>query len=645
MIEIRKSESVLNLILKVLFLAIIMFILLFFLLFKTAFADSNTSSANSIVWDSSYDIAAYNVDVKVNSDNVLEITETITADFHEEKHGIYRKIPLSAQSDSLNNYSFAKKHVSDIRDINVTDEKGNAIAYEKSIEGENLELKIGEGDKTLKGKHTYVIKFNYDIGEDKNKEYDELYYNVIGHEWDTAISNITFEVKMPKDFDQNNVSVISGFSDSEALDGQVSYSIDGNTIKGKTTALFISPGMGVTIRAKLPEGYFYGFKDENNIDLTMLYEIFMVLSFLLFIVWGRNKRIYAIEEISLLDNLNPAEAGYLLEGSIKSRHTVALIIYWANKGYLNIWNDLNNDFVLTKLREANNEMKDYEKIMFNKLFQERDTVTAKELDNNFYSTVSTVNASIIRYFKDPDKILYTKTGVIAQWVSFIFAGLSIGLMVGKTVGTYDFSLFAGMAAGIITFIFTLIFAAVVGYLVKDSRTKSKILLIITIIICMLILSFIRKVVADYTSIFEAYGSAVSAFVCIILGAYSKRRTDQYNSWLSKLMGFKNYIQMKENFIFKNEIEANEFYIYDVLPYAYALGLSKEWTDKLSNISSPLPKWFNNQNNENLTLMYFMVTLNHNLTNYENNMTSSPSDSSYSGGDSGGGSGGGGGGSW
>lgn len=84
------------------------------------------------------------------------------------------------------------------------------------------------------------------------------------------------------------------------------------------------------------------------------------------------------------------------------------------------------------------------------------------------------------------------------------------------------------------------------------------------------------------------------------------------------MGFKNYIKMKESFRFKNHIEANEFYIYDVLPYAYAFGLSKKWTDKFSNLSSPLPTWFNNQNNEN-------------------NITSSPSDGSYSGGDSGGGS--------
>lgn len=642
---IRKSEKNLRVILKSLFLVLIMLILIFFLPFKTPSADSNSLSSKSKIWDSSYDIAAYNVDVKVNTDNVLDVTETITTDFHEEKHGIYRKIPLSAQIDSLNDNTIVKKHVSDIRDISVTDENGKTIAYEKSVEGENLELKIGEGDKTLKGKHTYVIKFSYDIGNDNNKEYDELYYNLIGHEWDTAISNISFEVHMPKDFDKNNLSVISGFSSSEPLDEQVSYSIDGNTIKGKVDDLFISPGRGVTIRVKLPEGYFYGFKDKDNITLTLLYEIFMVLSFLLFLVWGRNKRIYESEEISLPDNLNPAEAGYLLEGNIKSRHTVALIIYWANKGYLNIWNDLNNDFVLTKLREADNEMKDYEKLMFNKLFEERATVTAKELNNNFYSTVSTVNASIVRYFDDSTKSLYTKTGVLAQWVSFIFAGLSIGLMVGKTVGVYDFSLYAGMASGIITFIFTLIYAAVIGYLVKSSRTTSKIKLIISIVICLLILGIIGKVAADYTSDLEAYGSAVSAFVCIVFGAYSKRRTDQYNSWLSKLIGFKKYIQTKESFRFKNGFEANEFYVYDVLPYAYAFGLSKEWIDKLSNISNPLPTWFNNKNNENFSLMYFIVALNHNLTNYENNMTSSPSDGSYSGGDSGGGFGGGGGGSW
>ena len=40
-----------------------------------------------------YKIEKYKVDINVNENNVLNVTETIDANFEIEKHGIFRKIP------------------------------------------------------------------------------------------------------------------------------------------------------------------------------------------------------------------------------------------------------------------------------------------------------------------------------------------------------------------------------------------------------------------------------------------------------------------------------------------------------------------------------------------------------------------------
>src|SRR5690625_366186 len=48
-----------------------------------------------------YEITSYDVNIEVSEDNVLHITETITAYFNTSKHGIVRVIPLNG---TLNRY-------------------------------------------------------------------------------------------------------------------------------------------------------------------------------------------------------------------------------------------------------------------------------------------------------------------------------------------------------------------------------------------------------------------------------------------------------------------------------------------------------------------------------------------------------------
>ena len=46
---------------------------------------------------------------------------------------------------------------------------------------------------------------------DNLKDFDELYYNIIGTDWDCNIDKVTFKISMPSDFDASNI----GFSHGE----------------------------------------------------------------------------------------------------------------------------------------------------------------------------------------------------------------------------------------------------------------------------------------------------------------------------------------------------------------------------------------------------------------------------------------------
>ena len=73
---------------------------------------------------------------------------------------------------------------------------------------------------------TYVIKYNYNIGKDKLKNEDELYFNLIGNEWDAEIENVTFNIKMPKPFNEENLGFSSGYEGS-TNNANVEYDIEG----------------------------------------------------------------------------------------------------------------------------------------------------------------------------------------------------------------------------------------------------------------------------------------------------------------------------------------------------------------------------------------------------------------------------------
>ena len=94
---------------------------------------------------------------------------------------------------------------------------------------------------------------------------------------------------------------------------------------------------------------------------------------------------------------------------------------------------------------------------------------------------------------------------------------------------------------------------------------------------------------------------------------------------------------------------NPQYFYDILPYAYVLGISDKWIKKFETINLQAPNWYDS--NTSFNAITFGSFISNTMNSAHSSMASSPSSSSSSsggssgGGSSGGGSGGGGGGSW
>lgn len=317
---------------------------------------------------SEYTIQTYDINMIVNEDNTFDITENITAYFNVAKHGIYRKIPLKNSITRIDGTKSSNRVK--ITDINVSEE------YATSNENGYKVIKIGNANETLTGKHSYTIKYKYNIGKDPLKNADELYFNLIGDQWDTSISNVSFTIIMPKSFDKSLLGFSSGNVGS-TNSSNVTYSVNGNIITGNTINT-LNAGQALTVRLTLPEGYFVG--ASSNVDMFSIFVIILCAVFVLIAdrLWakfGKDDDVIETVEFYPPEGYNSAEVGFLYNGSADTKGIISLLIYLANQGYLKIEEteekgifSKSKSFRITKIKDytGNNEC---ERIFFNGLFK------------------------------------------------------------------------------------------------------------------------------------------------------------------------------------------------------------------------------------------------------------------------------------
>ena len=147
-------------------------------------------------------------------------------------------------------------------------------------------------------------------------------------------------------------------------------------------------------------------------------------------------------------------------------------------------------------------------------------------------------------------------------------------------------------------------------------------------------------------------STVVTYAFVLL---MKSRTKKSAALQGKILGFKDFIEAAELNKLKMLVEENPEYFYDIMPYAYVMGLSDKWAKNFENIPTNPPSWYYGGNS---SMVFSTLWYSHMITNCSRNFSSgimnvtsvdtgggSIGGGFGGGGFSGGGFGGGGGGAW
>ena len=618
-----------------------------------------TPSKNYQYSSRGYVIDKYDINIIVNENNTFDVTETITAYFNVPKHGIFRTIPLKNEITRLDGSTSTNR--TQVTNVSVDNE------YTTSREDGNYKLRIGTASRSLTGEQTYVIKYTYNLGEDPVKDYDELYYNIIGNEWDTVIGNITFTITMPKEFDSSKLGFSSGITGSTD-NSKITYNVNGNEITGKYNGI-LGDNEALTVRCELPEGYFVGagltFNSINYI-IYLIPLLFLVIALLLWYKYGRDDQVVETVEFYPPQGFNSLEVGFLYKGKAENQDVTSLLIYLANQGYIKIAEiekkvlfTKSKDFKITKLKEYDGNNVN-EQIFLNGLFSKKsksetdgiNEVTSTDLYNNFYITTNKI-LSNINSKENKNKIFEksasSKTIFIILMIIATYCLITIPPFFGY--GDSDALLVALLFPGIgFTVLFYYVFGGTHSIYANGKLNYSSISLKIFGLVWGLGFGgipwagLVLPELKQEPVYLIGYGvGLLCILVMVICLKYLPKRTPYGNEILGKLKGFKNFLETAEKDKLEAMVMENPEYFYNILPYAYVLGVSDKWIKKFESISLQAPSWYDSPNT--FDMRTFGSFMNSTMSFAQSNMSYSDSGGSSGGGSSGGGSGGGGGGSW
>ncbi|MDO4288869.1 MAG: DUF2207 domain-containing protein, partial [Eubacterium sp.] len=562
--------------------------------------------------------SSYDVEMTVTEDHAYHITETIAVNFTSPRHGLYRYIPYQGSFyREIDGQGIAAGYRAHLYDIDVPN-----FNFDTDNEDGTTVIQIGDADTYVEGPVTYTIEYIWNPGDDKIDSFDDVYYNIIPHNWNTAIDSASFTIHMPKDFDASTLEFLTGEYGSVDT-GKVSYTVDGNTIYATVNGA-LAQGEGITVNLRLPQGYFSEIPTGNYWKVLMVGAavICVIAAALLWTKFGRDDK--PLEPVTFYppDNLTPAQIGTIIDGKTDVPEVLSMIIWLADQGYLAIEQTDKSHFTFKKLREPSNELPDFAKTVFSGLFpNNRKSSDIDDLED-FHQDIMVAMDQIIGFFKIPENTLFTDLSLKVQGLLCLLTAIPM-IFLGAAFAYYYngyfsplFSLICALLGIIPAGLFILLFR---NAALRQGTTKGD------FIFKMIILSFLLLLIFGSALILSTgLLSPVFPLLCFIasgitsaFAAFSGKRTPTGNRWLGETLGFKHFIQTAELDRIKVLVDENPSYFYHILPYAYVLGVTNRWAKHFESLAVEPPTWYHTYDGySTFNSIYFTHALMHSMNNIQ-----------------------------
>ncbi len=580
--------------------------------------------------ESGWVIYAYDVDLAIQEDGTVDVTERIAVDFESvSRHGIFRDLPLRYTIEGDDEH-LRRVPLSNFR---VTGGDGEPIEWKSETpRGGWIRLRIGDPDVLVTGEQTYVISYTVERGLTAFDTHDEFFWDAIGDQWGVPILAATVRVTAPVDIER-----LACYVGSYGLREDCESTLAGPEASFDS-GRYLVYGEGMTVVIGLPSGLVRvdppllvdAPKDAiDQLGLNAkgfgLAGVFAALTLGIigreWFVRGRDGRYRTVYELTQdedadsaavfqhetivveytpPDDILPAELGVLLDQRANTIDVSATIIHLAVRGYLTItetektgWIFGSTDYELVRTGKDAAALEPYERQILNALFEDVEgeaagaMVQLSELKNKFHEDLAKAKSDLydrsvrLKHFpRNPETV---RTIYLVAGGALAAAGAGAGFLLGK--------LFEVGIAGA--------------------------------------------------------GIALGGLVLMGAARWMPRRTPKGRALYRRALGFKLFIEVAEKD--RQKFYEDEGIFERYLPYAMVFGSVKKWAKVFERLDIEIAEpSFYHGNYGTFRAAAFVSSLNGFGGTLSSVMASSPSSGGSGfggGGGSGGGFGGGGGGSW
>lgn len=520
-----------------------------------------------------FSVDAVSVNGEVSTSGRTEVTATYQLTFTTPQEEVTIPLPEGEISGiSVSNYRYSTKE---------TDQGIDLVVRSSGFSGTQM----------------FVVSYKLPAFQADGTQEDLYTLPLLSSRWAKEVGACSVQVNLPGstvEFPEGYTMspvLVSGYH-GELDEAAGAVSVNGTMLSGSATELMAYDTMALQV--SLPDGYFH--VRSNTIPMISItwWVLGMMAVLGLCILYWRLKLRSGHKEITdrmlLPEGVMAYQLPSLLDG--KSIDFRALILEWANLGYLRLGYDKKHRLVLRKTMEMGTERSQAEQRLFYRIFGRRRKAFA--LPGRFSAAAEQFRTAAMRPVSR--QAFDKKSGNV------IFVQMPCRLLTGIGVGYLAYCILPEGGGYLVLAVLLGAVGLYYGVLLHDALRQLKVRRLFSVKTGFLLVLGLALVVLGlmYGAFLETTVGLVACCFSALATASGPRRSPQGQELVAQAKGCRHFYRKVPWTKLQIYTAANRRFFQGELPQAVALNCHKTFARRFERLSVPYPEWLPAKNQRNVT---------------------------------------------
>ncbi len=332
-----------------------------------------------------------------------------------------------------------------------------------------------------------------------------------------------------------------------------------------------------------------------NEKLLLIICISIILLLILLLVIGKNKKIKINtnkDYVEIFNKYDPLKIRYYLRSKLETEDIAFLIIYWASNGNLKI-NKEKNNYYLVKIKELDNRSEEYERYIFDHIFQfdQKGIVNLNQLNGIFYVKAMKAIKMFEKKSLKSEQIFDCKSQFFSN-IIFLFGAILSIVFLAYVFKYLDRNIVHSFMYIFLYLIFPVLLNIFLKYaLKKDIGNNNYINNILLMLLSIILFAYVFLYLNGKFNLYSTYIFASIGMMAVIIAPFIRNNTKSWIMEKEMIIQLKNYLYNLNDEKLKKLINENTLFCNQMLPYIFLLDKEMIYNKTISDCLNNKPDWF------------------------------------------------------